>query len=199
MKNQNFKLLNIDSDFSIDKMIRFCSHAQDDRPELKANENLSIKNWENSPNTLLHAIYIQKRFDDVRAGYRGVAVEDELVAGGGFYQLDGFANACLISCRTYTIPEFRSKMLHGHILVPEFISAAKLLNYKVALFTFNDYNLWLKTAIIRFGKNIESYNGWTELNFPILVKHTKQWGLYKMLDTDYEQQFTIDISSIRTN
>ena len=199
MMNQNFELVDIDSTFPIESLIEFCSHAENDRPELKANTNLSVRNWENSPNTLLFTIYKEKRFDGARARYRGVALNGKIVAAAGYYQLDNYPEICLMSCRTYTIPEFRSNLIHGKLLVPSFIKDAENLHYKVGMFTFNEYNIWLKRAISRFGKTIDGYSGWKDLGFPITVKNTTQWGLYRLIDVSYEQQFIDTISGIRAD
>ncbi len=193
----SIKILPVDSTFPMERMIEFCRKADDD--QMPAAENMSVEDWEIKTNTLLYLIYKEKRFEqEKKARYKVIEVDGEIIAGGGYYPLSGDPNICLLSTRTYTIPTARQRMWHAEFLLPQNLEEIKTLNYKVGLFVFNEYNLWLRKFIQRIDEGLGAvfgyehasiYKGWESLKHPITIQNTKQWGLYRILDPGYRDQF----------
>lgn len=201
------KLISINDELNFEKIYEFCKNAAND--ESPAAKNMSIDNWENNPASLLNILYIKKGFDkDKRAGYWFVEENNRYVAGSGFYPLDNNSDVSILGARTYTLVDYRSKLLHGNLILPEQKKMSETLGYKSLIMTFNEYNLWLlkcvedlssgKGKII--GKRIpEFYKNWNTLDFKITVKYTTQWCLYKHIDESYHDSFMQSMADICTN
>lgn len=200
------KLININDGFDQQKLINFCKHALND-PSMPAAANMDIIDWQNKSNTLLHSIFIQKRFTtENRAGYILLEVDGEYVAGGGINQFATDPNICATSTRSYTIPSHRSKHYHGDLIVPMQIELAKTFGYKSLIWTFDEYNLKARDYFIKFSngslktigrKPAESLCNWVTLDYPIYIYYTRQWALYKHLDESYHDNFIKSMADIR--
>lgn len=202
--SEDIKIIPVDSTFPIERMVEFCKASLEDA--MPAAQNMSPVRWEHNPQTLLYLIYREGRFEPhKRARYKVVEVNGEIVAGGGYYSYEADPNICLLSTRTYTIPSARNRMWHAEFLLPLSLKDIKELSYKVGLFVFNEYNLWLRDWIIRIGagkgvvlgyQHADVYRGWSVLENPIRIRDTKQWGLYKMVDPSYEDTFLSKMTEI---
>lgn len=195
----------IDSNFPIEKVIEFCSHSKVD--PMPGATNMSVDNWENKNYTLLYTLYKQKRYDDpTKAGYLGIEFAGKIVAAAGYYPLDKDENTAILMSRMYTIPRARNQALHGKFLFPRIMSEVTSLGYKAGLVSYNHYNLWIKTALLRAsaGKGIflgiktpDDYRGWNDIDQPLLIKYTPQWCLYKIFDPVYLPIFLKNIDKIK--
>lgn len=180
-----------------EKLLTFCEDSTSDT-KMPGSANLDVDEWFDKPNTLLHTIFTQKRFTkENRAGYIIVEKNNSYVAGSGFFALDEDPNVCICASRTYTLVDERLNMYHGNYILPMQYKYARLYNYKTLIMTFNEYNLWLKKSVERLssgggllGKKVpEAFYGWNSLEYPILLKGTKQWCLYKHIDPQYDESF----------
>ena len=75
-------------------------------------------------------------------------------------------------------------------MFPEQVRWAKHHKYKQIALTFNEYNKNLKNIFLRTGLGVQKnrqedslfYTGVHQVDFPVTIKHTKQWILYQKLD-----------------
>lgn len=197
----------VDSNTERITVFNFCQTAITDIKK-PASINIDPTDWVNQPHTLMHALFIQRRFDaNNRAGYFLLEKEGKIIAGSGCYPLPEDPNICNVIVRGYTVKEERAKFSHGRYLLPKQIETAKQYNFKTLLFTVNEYNLHLKDGILKLsnggaslGERVpESYSGWKSLDYPVTIQYTKQWCLYKHLDESYDRQFLATMSLLRTN
>lgn len=197
----------VNSDFDQQQLINFCQTAESDT-EMKATVNLDTENWQEKSHSLLHAVFIQKRFDqNNRAGYFLLEKDNEYIAGSGCYPLADDPNICVMVSRGYTVKKERGNWYHGKYLLPRQFDIARDCNYKTAIITVNEYNQWFKQGIEKLssGKALignrvpEVYRGWQTLSFPITVQYTKQWCLYKHLDNTYDNNFHNTMAKLRAD
>jgi hypothetical protein len=83
------------------------------------------------------------------------------------------------------------------------VKNAELPKYSIKTETLNQYNRHIITVYKRKGLGVNFkpslkedelfYNGITEVDFPVIIKYTKQWVAYEKLDSMYE----FDWESIR--
>jgi len=198
-----YQVVKIDSQFPIDKVLEFCNYSKKDT--LPGAENLDTDDWESKTHTLLYLIYKEKRYDNFGSGYIGLEFNGKLISGAGYYPLDIDKNIVNVNSRYYTIPEHRSKLFQGNYILPAIFSEIADI-YKIALFGFNDYNLWLRNLLLRINhgkaawlgkKTPIVYKGWLELKDPIIIKNTTQYCLYKIFDSNYEKIFLKNITQIQ--
>jgi hypothetical protein len=196
----------IDSNYPIDKIIEFCSHSKVD--PLPGAVNMSIDDWENKNYTLLYTLYKQKRYDDPsKSAYLGIEFAGKIIAAGGYYPLDSDPNIAILMSRMYTIPKARNQAVHGKFLFPRIMSEVAELNYQAGLVSYNQYNLWMRTALMRASsgrgiflgiKTPDEYRGWTDIEQPLMIKNTPQWCLYKLFNPTYLPIFLKSIDKIKT-
>jgi hypothetical protein len=200
-------LVSIHDELNFEKIYNFCKKSNsDDSPAAK---NMSVEDWENNHASLLNTIYIQKRFDkSKKAGYWFVEEDNCYIAGSGCYPLDTDGNISILGVRTYTLIEYRSKLLHGNLILPKQQELSEQLEYKSLILTFNEYNLWLLKGVESLssgrGKIIGNripnfYKSWNKLDFKIAVKYTEQWCMYKHIDETYHDSFMQSMADIRSD
>jgi hypothetical protein len=201
------RLVDINEELNLKKIINFCNTANVDT-SMPAATNMSTKDWENKPNTLLNCIFIQKRFSkENRAGFIFLEKNNEYIAGAGFNQLEVDRNICLTSVRTYTRPDFRGKNLHGEYIIPKQIESAIMFKYKTLLWTFDEYNIRLKNYLEKLSmkenkilgsKLSNSQRSWKSLDFSISLYYTKQYCMYKHLDEEYNENFIQSMTQLKS-
>ena len=149
-------------------VFNFCQTAISDT-KMPASININPTDWKNQQHTLMHSLFIQRRFDeDNRAGYFLLEKEGKVIAGSGCYPLSEDPNVCVVIARGYTVKEERAKFSHGRYLLPKQIEIAKQYDYKTLLITVNEYNLWLRNGILKFSNGASAlgekipvaYKGW---------------------------------------
>ena len=201
------KVILVDSNFNQEQLEIFCQNSISDT-EMKATVNMDFENWQEKPHTLLHAVFIQKRFDhNNRAAYFLLDKENKYIAGSGCYPLSDNPNICIVVSRGYTVKEERGHWYHGKYLLPRQLELAQEHGYKTAIITVNEYNQWFKKGVEKLsnGKSLignrvpEVYRGWSTLPFPVTIQHTKQWCLYKHLDDKYDNEFHNTMAQLRTD
>ena len=164
------------------ELFEFCSEAaEEDLPPAK---NMEVEDYENKPETLLHKLWVSKEYDRLFLGWHG----ERLVGISACYKLNNKVMIC--GCRSWTVPDMRTKYVHGNHILPEQFKYAKEKGCAAAWFTFNDYNEWLYKFLKRisegkataFGmKNSDTYKDLKFLKGPMLVKDTLQQVAIKIL------------------
>lgn len=198
-----YNIVKIDSNFPIEKLVEFCLQAKNDT--LPGSSNLDTEDWENKSHTLLYLIYKEKRYDGYLSSYIGLCLDNELIAGAGYYPLDEDVNIANVNSRYYTVPKYRNNVFQGTYIFPKIIEEVSQ-KYKAALMSYNGYNMWLRTALIRINQNKAAffgrktpveYKGWNEISIPLLIKNTPQWCFYKLFDNSYQNQLLENIKKIQ--
>ena len=164
------------------ELFEFCSEAaEEDLPPAK---NMQVVDYENKPETLLHKLWISKEYDRLFLGWHG----ERLVGISACYKLNNKVMIC--GCRSWTVPDMRTKYVHGNHIFPEQFKYAKNEGCHAAWFTFNDYNVWLYKFLKRisegkataFGmKNSDTYKDMTFVPGQMLIKNTTQMVAIKKL------------------
>lgn len=187
----------VDSNFNQEQLEIFCQNSISDT-EMKATVNMDFENWQEKPHTLLHAVFIQKRFDhNNRAAYFLLDKENKYIAGSGCYPLATDPNICIIAVRGYTVKKHRSRLVQGKHLLPAQVDFAKQQGFKTMILTVNEYNIWFKDGIEKLSNGLsflgtkvpKVYEGWKSFEFPVTIQYTKQWCLYKNIDETYYNNF----------
>lgn len=213
----------VTSKYPIEKLMPFCETAQQD--ERPAAINIKPDNWENSPNSLLHCIYKQKRYDD-RAGYYIYREDGEIVAGHGYYPFDE-DSSIYVQSRLYTIPGHEKKLGRKQLTAVNMLGShiadvALTQNYNGGIITLEEYNLKLANKIVS-ATNIDRYpnyyfeteivNGrvckvrhYKEIGIrtqpmtkygTCIIKDTKQIVLYHLFDDQYKNTLLKKLDTIR--
>lgn len=148
---QDIKFLNINSsnwrNFETE-LRQLCAGAEFD--DSKASQiNISWKDWESNPSSLMHALVIQKRFDPPNAQFTVLCNQNVPVACSGCYQSDWSEEVLIISVRTWTHPHHRDNWWHGRFLIPDQIEFAKKNNYSAVVVTFNESSKSMKAFFKR--------------------------------------------------
>jgi len=211
----------INSSYPKHLILDFCAKSiGDTRPNAA---NMDPVDWENKPNTLMYLLYIEKRFDDPKAGYLIELEHGNIVAGHGWYPSDWDKNI-YVESRAYTIPG-RLKGLNVAsasntnlltYLIEDIAITQGYLGGCVSLETYNEsladrgitlnnptrYPLYRKEV-----KNGIVVKEWREPGIrmrqsykcgPFNIKNTEQFVYYYLFDTTYKKEFLRKINE-KTN
>lgn len=162
-----------------------------------AAENIWHDDWQNQCNTLPYLLEKTNRFSDT-GEFFVIYVNDAIAACGGVYQSDFNAHISIGAVRTWTDAKFRHLSLLRETLLP--LSKKWSIDHgmKIMMLTFNDYNKNLIQVFKRrrIGESKERistrephhlfYNGLHEIEFPLTIQYTKQWGIYEKFDNDWD-------------
>lgn len=213
----------VTSRYPIEKLLPLCEEAiHDDRP---AAINMRAEDWENRPNTLLHCIYKQKRYDE-RAGYYIYRENGKIVAGHGYYTFDEDPNM-YVQSRVYSIPSHtkpigKDKMTTSNQLGSLIADKALTEGYIGGIITLEEYNSELADKIVRITdpSRFPNYYYDTQLihgrvckprhykdyglrTQPMkkygtcIIKGTKQIVLYHLFDESYKDELFNKLDKIR--
>lgn len=161
------------------------------------NNNISMQNydfvdWENKPNTLLYLLYIEKRFDE--CGY-GVYIEDnKILAGTGMYRSEINPLLFIFACRA--LKDVSCRGYHNTFMRQIWAEQVKILKEKKAIgiiitYDMNKeqkmYNLFKKNEKLLkssrlINNNIPELQNLKILDYPLIIKGTKQRIVYKFFD-----------------
>jgi len=203
-------MIRIDSNYPIEEMLEFCKESQNDtRPGAV---NMDFVDWENKPHTLLYLLYKEKRFDGPTNGYVMCKKEGRIVCGHGFYVSEIDRMVCM-GCRTYTVPGINCHALQGDI--KDFIFDIARENGMAGFFiSMNEYN---KRFVHGYNKINDPANFKTSFrdetgqwwarkdrkisptvpcDFPINLKNVKQWIIYHLWDSSYENQLKAKLKTL---
>jgi hypothetical protein len=158
--------------------------------------NMWDDDWRNKPNTLPWMLENSQRFKGSHGLYNILIREDNQIAAcSGVYISDFSQFVSIAGVRTWTVKNFRHLNLSRDYLLPYQKQWSINKRIKIIALTFNDYN---KNIIKTFQrsrlgeKRIERkehhlfYNGITEVDFPIIIRNTKQWVIYEKLNSSYD-------------
>ena len=164
------------------ELIEFCQEAE--KEGLPPSVNMSVTNWKSKPETLFYKLFQSKEYEQIFLAYK----HNELIGVSACYKLNKKVMVC--GCRCWTVPEYRTKYVHGNHLFPLQFKYAKKQKCSAAWFTFNDYNEWLYKFLKRisdgkataFGmKNSKTYMDLKFMPGAMLVKGTSQYVAIKKL------------------
>lgn len=171
-----------------------CLTAQED--SRTAAQNLRWEDWEHLPNSLMHAIVKQKRFDKGSGQFDLVIHRGVPVAAGGCYLSDWSDKVMMIGVRTWTDPRSKNLWWHGNLLMPRQIDLARNFECTAAVMSFNDYNNRLRAALKRTSNKqavllgIRPPDFYSDLHFldeHYVIKHTKQSIAVKLISCDLQE------------
>lgn len=213
----------VTSKYPIEKLMPLCEAANDD--ERPAAINMRPHEWQSRPNTLLHCIYEQKRYDD-RAGYYIYREDGEILAGHGYYPFDEDPNM-YVQSRVYSIPSHtnplgRDRLNTANLLGSLIADKALTEGYIGGIITLEEYNSQLADKIVRVTdpKRHPNYYYDTELingrvcktrhykDYGIrtqpmtkygvcTIKNTRQIVLYHLFDESYKDELLTKLDKIR--
>jgi|Laugrespbdmm15sd_2_1035082.scaffolds.fasta_scaffold00755_2 hypothetical protein len=171
------------------QFFEFCRQAFLDTTQ-PAHTNMWAEHWQSETHTLPYLLEIEKRFLDPNGKFFVIYYNDYIVGCSGIYQSDFNQHICLAGIRSWINSDHRGRFLLGKYLFPEQVRWAKHHKYKQIAVTFNEYNVSLKNIFLRNGVGVQKnrqadslfYTGVHQVDFPVTIKHTKQWILYQKLD-----------------
>ena len=175
----------------------FCKSASTelDQPAAK---NMWDNDWQSKSHTLPHILEMLDRFSGSNGQFFILFCKHQIVGCSGIY-VSEFSNAIAIAgVRTWIEKDHRHRSLNRDYFLPIQKQWAVDQGMKVVLLTFNDYN---KNIVKIFKRNRLGekndrittrqphhlfFNGLHEIEFPINVQFTKQWGIYEKLDPAWD-------------
>lgn len=202
--NEEIKIIRIDSYTSLNsslgqKLLELCRSAQSDSTLMA--KNISDENWQQRPESLLHCLYTEKRFDNSNGQLLAALLNGEMVAVGGVYRSDFSPdNISVAGSRTYTKIDHRNRFWHGEFLIPEQVKWSVQQNMSMVLFSFNRESLPLMGLLKRA---IEKKAGVLGLMFPeiyknlhehpktVCLKNTPQRILKLYIKPEFDWDFTL--------
>lgn len=198
---KEYKIVRFDRSIAED-FFNFCQQASLEKTQPAA-INMWSNEWQDQPNTLLYILTNTDRFSEPNGEFFLLYKGNEIVGCSGIY-ISQFSNeVALAGARTWILPQLRHMLLPRELLLPAQKKWAAEKKLKLIALTFNDYNknmivLWRR---MRLGENRSMrrpehlfFNGVTEIGFPVIIQHTKQWVIYEKLD----QSWDFDWTSIRS-
>ena len=175
---------------------------------LNENKDLAAVNmwnpeWEHDSKTLMYILCKT----DMLTGDNGeyYLIFDELgdvACSAGVYKSE-FDKLFGVATRLWVRKKYRNLKLGGIAILKPVRKWCVDHNCKACGLTLNQYNRHIITVYKRKGLGVNFkpslkedelfYNGITEVDFPVIIKYTKQWVAYEKLDSMYE----FDWESIR--
>jgi len=184
---------------SVDKehFFNFCQQAFLDTAQ-PAHTNMWSDTWQTETHTLPYLLEIENRFSDPKGKFFVIYYNTDIIGCSGIYQSDFNQHVCIAGIRSWINSDHRGKFLLGKYLFPEQVRWAKQHNYKQIVITFNEYNVNLKNIFLRTGVGVKKnrqvdslfYTGIHQVDFPVTIKHTKQWILYQKLDENWDFDYS---------
>lgn len=198
--------IKIDSNSDVELIKQFCLIQQ--TANNLANDNIDIEDWENKPHTLIHTIFIEKRFDE-----NGLyLMSEDLQSGVGYYPADFDENVCIVSRFYNNLSAKGIGKDNAHNIFYYLLDKAEENGFHGFIETYNEYNQFLLEKVERYNRPdrhsnyafmAENKNDgvWHKKHFrepgiritpftrfgPCIIKHTKQWCLYHLWNETYEQ------------
>lgn len=179
-------------------LIKLCKTA-DDEDSVTA-RNLQTINWAERPETLLHCIYKEKRFDSPEGKLFAVVENTEMVSVGGIYRMEFCPQSIAVgAARTYTHPQRRNQFWHGDYLIPAQIEWATEQKISQIIFSVNTDNQRLFNFLKRaseqkagvLGRTLPDIYKKLELHSrPIMLKNTVQQIFKLNLDPNFKWNYS---------
>jgi hypothetical protein len=193
---KNYKIIKYSNDIK-DKFFKFC----EEQSKLKdsASVNMWSDNWEEEENTLPFILTKTDIFDKNAGAFYIVLDEDSIIACGGVYKSRSISFA---GSRLWVSPEYRNKSIPRDIILPEHKKWSIEHNANAVALSFNDYNKNLIETFkrIRLGEDSSRlttrtpdhlfYNNFHQVNFPVLIRGTKQWIIYEKLNESWDYDWS---------
>lgn len=179
-------------------LVRLCKTADDE--DSTTARNLQTINWAERPETLLHCIYKEKRFDSPEGKLFVLSENGEIVSVGGIYRTEFCPQSIAVgAARTYTHPQRRNQFWHGEYLIPAQIKWATDQKIAQIIFSVNTDNQRLFNFLKRateqkagvLGRALPEIYKKLELHpRPIILKNTVQQIFKLQLDPDFKWDYS---------
>ena len=123
---------------AFEDLLEFCKIAETEKKQ-PAHENMSTANWQNRPETLLHTLHIQGRYNTGIGQFSSVRVDDKLAGVSGCYEYDVDPS---ISLWSPDVGHFQNIELNTYmgIMSPFPLEWGKHNGYVAGMFTSHEYN-----------------------------------------------------------
>lgn len=202
MNNYKFKTYSTLTKAEKKKFYEFCKSAslETDQPAAK---NMWDDNWKTCDYTLPYILEYVHRFSSPKGEFFILFDKKEIVGCSGIYISDFDPNIAVAGVRTWINKQYRHQTLNRDYFLPIQKQWAIDKDLKIVLLTFNDYNRNI-IKIFKRGRLGEQagrtssrephhlfYLGLNEIEFPINVQYTKQWGIYERLDSSWDFDWTL--------
>jgi hypothetical protein len=166
--------------------------------------NMWNSDWENDPKTLMYLLCKTEQFSGDNGNFHIIFDElGDVACCAGVYKSDFDKSFGLLTTRAWVTKRYRNLRLLGLSLTPVQKKWCIDNNCRAAGFCTNEYNknivqMWKRLRAGEndrppFNENDLFYTGLYEVEFPIIIKYTKQWLAYEKFDSTYE----FDWESIR--
>jgi hypothetical protein len=155
--------------------------------------------WPKEKHTLPYILEKTDRFNGINGEYQILFEDSKIIACGGVYRSEFNNYVAIGGVRTWTDEKYRHLSILRESLLPSCKRWAIQNQMKLMMLSFNDYNKNLIQVFKRrrLGEMYDRistrqphhlfYNGLLEIDFPIIIQHTKQWGIYeKFYDWDFD-------------
>ncbi len=192
-----YSIVEIDSDNISDEILQqlknLCTEAvSEDKHEASA--NMQIENWQETPNSLLYILLIEKRFTKNHGGLLLLFKDSRVIAVSGYYRSDFDPGIFLMGVRSWVLKKDRFNLLIAKYLLPYQFEKIKALNAHTVAITFNDSTKSFAQLIERSNKNLtiknkfffgtdypDFYKDMVFLKEPLKIKNVRQWVLIKKI------------------
>jgi hypothetical protein len=187
----NYRLVTFNENIK-EEFFKFCkeSSLQDD----PAAVNMWASDWQVQSHTLPYILTNTDRYSTPKGEFFIVLENSRIVGCSGIYFSDFNSQLALAGCRTWITKDYRNKLLSREILLPAQKKWAIDRNATAVGLTFNDYNKNLIKTFkrTRLGEQRSPrqphhlfYSNFNEVEFPVIIQHTRQWVIYEILDSKF--------------
>ena len=187
-----------------ENFFNFCRESSKEFGQPAA-KNMWARNTFVKPWTLGYRLEQSEDFIHPHGNFYVLFEDQNVVACSGVYKSDFDDGIYIASVRSWIHPEYRNKLINKRFFLPEEKRWAVSMGAKIIALSFNDYNkniieIFRRNRLgetnSRIGKRLPQdlfYNNFNVLEFPVIIRGTKQWVCYETIDVDYE----FDWQSIR--
>ena len=183
---------------NVDNFLDFCKTAslEVDQP---AASNMWHDNWSEENYTLPYILFKDNRFKNPKGEFFILKHNDLIIGCSGVYISEFNNQIGILGCRTWVSKDYRNQSLVRDYILPAHKQWAIDNNCKVIAITFNDYNKNLIETFKRkrLGETRSPrqphhlfYSNFNEVDFPVVIQHTRQWVIYEKLDVTFDFDWT---------
>jgi hypothetical protein len=155
--------------------------------------------WDEQENTLPYILNKTDTFNANNGEFHVVFDNDKIIACGGVYKSKSISFA---GSRLWVDPAYRNYHIPRNIILPEHKKWSIDNSCKAVAICFNDYNKNLIETFKRTRLGEESsritsrqpehlfYSNFHQVDFPVMIRETKQWIAYEKLDESWNYDWS---------